>query len=188
LHLEHQSERSLADMSVSQMRVEDRLVGASNWSPWKARIVIVLEDLELWDIVEVHVPILPVTAPVLLADFRKRNNKAMRTICDAVRDHIILVFHRDASPRVGDAGDAFPTSPGRGDSKGDVSPRPLFGGTRGNLGGRDSPRWGTKLPKRGTPGRPPLKGGLLDVPPKKGDSWKSPPNFFCPVRLKKKKK
>jgi hypothetical protein len=71
------------------MRVEDRLARASNWSPWKARIVVVLEDLELWDIVEAPVPVLPVIAPVLLADFRKMNNKAKRTICDAVRDHII---------------------------------------------------------------------------------------------------
>jgi hypothetical protein len=71
------------------MRVEDRIAGASNWFPWKARIIFVLEDLELWDIVEVPVPVLLVTAPVLLADFRKRNNKAKRTICDAVRDHII---------------------------------------------------------------------------------------------------
>jgi hypothetical protein len=76
-------------MLASQMRVEDRLVGDNNWSPWKARIVFVLEDLELWDIVEAHVLILPVTAPVLLEDFKKRNNKAKRTICDAVRDHII---------------------------------------------------------------------------------------------------
>jgi hypothetical protein len=42
---------SLAVMSASQMRVEDRLAGASNWSSWKARMVFVLEDLELWDIV-----------------------------------------------------------------------------------------------------------------------------------------
>jgi hypothetical protein len=82
-------ECGLADMSASQMHVEDRLVGASNWSPWKARIVFVLEDLELWDIVEALVPVIPVTSPVLLAEFRKRNNKAKRTICDAVRDHII---------------------------------------------------------------------------------------------------
>jgi hypothetical protein len=75
-------------MSASQMRVEDRLVGASNWSPWKAKIVFVLEDLELWDIVEavVHVP--PAITLVLLAKFRKRN-KAKRTICDALWDHII---------------------------------------------------------------------------------------------------
>jgi hypothetical protein len=76
-------------MSASQMRVEDRLAGASNWSPWKARMIFVLEDLELWDIVEAVVPPIPITAPVLVAEFRKRNNKAKRTICDAVRDHII---------------------------------------------------------------------------------------------------
>jgi hypothetical protein len=76
-------------MLVSQMRVEDRLVRASNWLPWKARMVFVLEDLELWDIVEAVVPPIPVTAPILVAEFRRRNNKAKRIICDAVRDHII---------------------------------------------------------------------------------------------------
>jgi hypothetical protein len=40
------------------MRVEDRLAGVSNWSPWKARIVFVLEDLELWDIVQATIPVL----------------------------------------------------------------------------------------------------------------------------------
>jgi hypothetical protein len=79
-------------MSVSQMRVEDRLAGASNWLPWKARMVFVLEDLELWDIVEAVVPPIPVTAPILVVEFRKRNNKAKRIICDAVRDHIIPHF------------------------------------------------------------------------------------------------
>jgi hypothetical protein len=51
--------------------------------------LFVLEDLELWDIVEAPVPVIPVIAPGLLAEFRKRNKKAKRTICDAVRDHII---------------------------------------------------------------------------------------------------
>jgi hypothetical protein len=74
------------------MRVEDRLAGASNWSPWKARIVFVLEDLELWDIVEAPVLVLPVTTLVLLTDFRKQNNKAKRTICGVVRDHIIPCY------------------------------------------------------------------------------------------------
>jgi hypothetical protein len=83
-------------MSASQMRVEDRLAGASNWSPWKARSVFVLEDLELWDIVQATVHVPPATAPVLLAEFRKRNNKAKRTICDAVRDHIIPHLTRKA--------------------------------------------------------------------------------------------
>jgi hypothetical protein len=39
------------------------------------------------------------------------------------------VFHGDASPRVGVVGDVSLTSQGRGDSRGDVSPRPLFGET-----------------------------------------------------------
>jgi hypothetical protein len=78
-------------MSVSQMRVEDRLAGASNWSPWKTRIIFVLEDLELWDMVQAPVLILPAPAPSLLLDayFRKKNTKAKRTICDVVRDHVI---------------------------------------------------------------------------------------------------
>jgi hypothetical protein len=67
-------------MSASHMRAEDRLVGASNWSPWKARIIFILEDIELWDIVEAHVTVPPANAPILLAKFRKRNNKAKRTI------------------------------------------------------------------------------------------------------------
>jgi hypothetical protein len=78
-------------MSVSQMRAEDRLAGASNWSPWKTRIIFVLEDLELWDIVQalMVIPPAPAPSPLLDADFRKKNTKAKRTICDAVRDHII---------------------------------------------------------------------------------------------------
>jgi hypothetical protein len=71
------------------MRVEDRLAGASNWSSWKARMIFVMEDLELWDIVEAVVPSIPMTAPVLIAKYRKRNNKVKRTISDGFRDHII---------------------------------------------------------------------------------------------------
>jgi hypothetical protein len=102
------------------------------------------------------------------------------------------VFHGDASPRVGVVGDASLTCPGRGDSRGDVSPRLLFGEMRGDLGGRDSPRWGTRLPKRATParlplkmgtfGRPPPKGGLLDNPPPKRGTPRSPPQFFLPSK------
>ena len=71
------------------LRVEDRLAGASNWSPWKARIVLILEELELWDIVSAPMVLPPVTAPLLVAKFKKRNIKAKRTILDVVKDHII---------------------------------------------------------------------------------------------------
>jgi hypothetical protein len=84
----------MATMLVAGLRVEDRLVGAGNRSPWKARIVLILEELELWDIVENHV-VLPTDA-VLLAEFRKRNIRAKRTVLDAVKDHVIPhVFGKD---------------------------------------------------------------------------------------------
>ena len=34
------------------LRVEERLEGATNFSSWKARIVLILQENELWDIVE----------------------------------------------------------------------------------------------------------------------------------------
>jgi hypothetical protein len=71
------------------MPAEDRLARISNWSPWKVRIVFILEDLELWDIVEANVVVSPATAPILLVDFRNRNNKEKRMISYSVRDHII---------------------------------------------------------------------------------------------------
>ena len=51
-----------------------------------------MKDLELWDIVQDPVVVPPVTAPVLVEEFRKRNNKAKRTICDVVRDYVIPHF------------------------------------------------------------------------------------------------
>jgi hypothetical protein len=76
-------------MSVGGLRVVDRLVGAGNWSPWQANIVLILEELELWDIVSAPMVLPLVTALLLVADFRKRSIKAKRTILDAVKDHII---------------------------------------------------------------------------------------------------
>jgi hypothetical protein len=51
--------------------------------------VLVLEDLELWDIVQAPMVLPPVTAPLLVAEFKKRKTKAKRTTCHAVRDHVI---------------------------------------------------------------------------------------------------
>jgi hypothetical protein len=42
----------MATMLVASLRVEDRLAGAGNWSSSKVGIVLILEELELWDIVE----------------------------------------------------------------------------------------------------------------------------------------
>ena len=37
---------------VTGLRVEDRLHGQSNFGAWKERIISVLEEAEVWDIVE----------------------------------------------------------------------------------------------------------------------------------------
>ena len=37
---------------VSGLRVEDRLDGQSNFGAWKERIISVLEEVEVWGIVE----------------------------------------------------------------------------------------------------------------------------------------
>jgi hypothetical protein len=54
-------------MLVVGLRVEDRLVGARNWSLWKAKIVLILEKLEIWDIMENLV--VPTTDAVPMAEF-----------------------------------------------------------------------------------------------------------------------
>jgi hypothetical protein len=73
------------------LRVEDRLDGAAYFSSWKERIVLLLQECELWDIVEnsqtnlVTVP----TNATLLAAYTKKNIKTKRIILDAIKDHVI---------------------------------------------------------------------------------------------------
>ena len=65
-------------MASFGLRVEDRLDGGGNWFPWRARIVLLLEECELWEIVE-SVVTLP-TDPIQLAKFKKKNVKDKRII------------------------------------------------------------------------------------------------------------
>ena len=67
--------------------MEDRLDGGGNWIPWRARIALLLEECELWEIVE-SVVIVPMD-PTQLAELKKKNVKAKRIILDSVKDHII---------------------------------------------------------------------------------------------------
>ena len=73
-------------MATSGLRVEDRLDGGGNWTPWKARIVLLLEECELWELVGQAVT--SPTDPIFLAKFKK-NVIAKRIILDSVKDHII---------------------------------------------------------------------------------------------------
>ena len=74
-------------MASIGLRVEDRLDGGGNWTLWRARIALLLEEYELWEIVETAI-VVP-TDLVLLAKFKKKNIKAKRITLDSVKDHII---------------------------------------------------------------------------------------------------
>ena len=73
------------------LRIEDKLVGAVNFSPWKARIVLILEDSELWIIVNsTTADSVTVPADVVAKDaFEKRDIKPRRILLDAIKDHVI---------------------------------------------------------------------------------------------------
>jgi hypothetical protein len=70
------------------LRVEDRLDGAVNFGAWKGRMILILQESELWDIVE-NSTTNPVTIPTyatLLAAYNKKSIKAKRIILDAIKD------------------------------------------------------------------------------------------------------
>ena len=79
-------------MSIG-LRLEDRLDGAGNFCPWKARIVIILQENELWDIIEnstINPIVIPAATDVAtLLAFNKLDIKAKRIILDVVKDHVI---------------------------------------------------------------------------------------------------
>jgi hypothetical protein len=74
-------------MANADLRFEDRLEGASNFSPWRERIALVLEEQGLWEFVEgsTMLPTYPAQQPAHL----RKYVKARRIIIDGVKDHII---------------------------------------------------------------------------------------------------
>ena len=72
------------------LRLEDRLDGARNFVPWKARIVLILEENELWDEVVHSTQADPIQVPastdaLALATFNKKDIKSMQIILYAVK-------------------------------------------------------------------------------------------------------
>ena len=80
----------LTSVIATRLRIEDRLDGVANFSPWKARIVLILQQNELWDIVN-STQASPVTVPTGAVDkatFDKKDIKAKRIILDHVTPHV----------------------------------------------------------------------------------------------------
>ena len=61
--------------------------GQSNFGAWKERIINVLDEVEVWDIVEKTV-VIP-TYATQLATYKKKCAKAKRLILDGIKDHAI---------------------------------------------------------------------------------------------------
>ena len=77
-------------MAIS-LCVEDCLDGASNFSAWKVRVVLLLKENKLWDIVEsttTKLVTVPTDATTKVA-YDKKNIKARRILLDAIKDHVI---------------------------------------------------------------------------------------------------
>lgn len=71
----------------SGLRFDDRLEGALQFSPCKERIALLLEENEIWDIVE-KTQIIP-TNETLMEAFNKKNVKSKRILLDDVKDYAI---------------------------------------------------------------------------------------------------
>ena len=91
------------------LRLEDKLDGAANFIPWKARIVLKLKENELWDDIANDTQAKPVQVPastdvVVLTTFNKKDIKARRIILNAVKDHIIPhISSKDRAYKMWDA-------------------------------------------------------------------------------------
>lgn len=60
-------------MTTFSLKYEDRLEGPFNFILWKCRLKILLEEHELWHIVE---EVAPPTYSALLAEYNKKTTKA----------------------------------------------------------------------------------------------------------------
>ena len=72
---------------VNHVRLEDRLEGASNFSSWKIRVLIILREMELEQYIESNLP-MP-ESEVGKVTWKRHNNKAMKIIIDFVKDNIL---------------------------------------------------------------------------------------------------
>ena len=67
------------------LQFEDRLEGASNFIPWKDRVMLLLEEFELWDITKEVVMIPTHLDP--LDEYNKKNVKEKHILLHAVKYH-----------------------------------------------------------------------------------------------------
>ena len=72
---------------MTSMKVEDRLEGASNFIPWKSRVLLLLKENDLLQCVNEKVS--ESEAEEDKPRWRKNDAKARRILVDSVRDHLV---------------------------------------------------------------------------------------------------
>jgi hypothetical protein len=78
------------------LRAEDRLDGETNFGAWNERMILLLQENELWDIVEnitTHLMVVP-TDVAFLAAYTKKSIKAKMIILDAIKENFIIHLMR----------------------------------------------------------------------------------------------
>ncbi|XP_059067626.1 uncharacterized protein LOC131858409 [Cryptomeria japonica] len=77
---------------VNGLKVEDKLDGAANYTSWKFRILIVLEENDLLNYVKSVVD--EPSDDTEKAQWRKNNLMAKKILIDSVKDHLIPIISK----------------------------------------------------------------------------------------------
>ena len=89
--------KSRSAIKMISMKDEDRLEGASNFIPWKSRVLLLLEENDLLQYVKAKVP-----EPEAKEDkppWGKDGAKARRILVDSVRDHLVAQISEKSMAR-----------------------------------------------------------------------------------------
>lgn len=74
----------------SVVRFEDHLAGADNFTSWKFRIMMILKENKLDSLVRENMKELE--SELEKTQWMENNEKAMKILVDAVRDHIVPIL------------------------------------------------------------------------------------------------
>lgn len=83
---------------VNSLKVEDRLEGASNFTSWKFRVLIALEENDLLQFIEEKDLFEPKEHEEKL-QFKKNAIKAKKILIDSVRDHLVPLISKMTTAR-----------------------------------------------------------------------------------------
>jgi 2-phosphoglycerate kinase len=72
---------------ATDLRFENRLDGSSNYSTWRERTELVLEENRIWEFVDKSLK--TPTGATTLAKHKKKYVKSRRIILDGVKDHVV---------------------------------------------------------------------------------------------------